>query len=174
MISSVMTTCQNEWTYFMGCCAFCWVRRNLRWQTLVFAACWFNLRGIWWGQCRWWGIQGVTVGQLVLSEKSHGENILEWGNICIYRTRCRSDGKNQKNVIARSMGDVWLVCGLFGGIGMLLRRNEHVVMLVPNSGLLPPWVYHYGNRSKSTGGLEELVAYYCANLDFQLAENEHY
>ena len=158
----------------MGFCAFFWVRQNLLWQTLVFATCWCNLRGRGWGQCRCWGRQGMTLERSGLSEKSHRENIVEWGNRCIYHTRCRADGKNQKIVITQSMGDAWLVHGLVWRIGMILRRNAHACVLVPDSGPFPPWVYYHGNRYKSNGLLEELVLYYCVNLDFQLAENEHY
>ena len=41
----------------------------------------------------------------------------------------------QKSKIAmnKSIGDAWLVCGLVWRIGVLLRRNTHVVMLVPES-----------------------------------------
>ena len=148
--------------------------RNLRWQTLEFATCWCNLRGRGWGQCRCWWRQGMTLGRSGLSAKSQGENIVEWGNRCIYFTRCRADGKNQKIVIAQSMGDVWLVCGLVWRIGMLLRRNANLGALVPESGPFSSWVYCHTNRYKSTGGLEELVAYDCGNLDVQLAANEHY
>ena len=158
----------------MRCCAFWWVHQNFRWQTLAFATCWCNLRGRGCRKCRCWGRHGMTLGRSGFSEKSHGENILEWGNRCIYRTRCRADGKNQKNAMSRSMGDAWLVRGLVWWIGMILLRNAHVGVLVPKSGPFPPWVYYHSNRSKSTGGLEELVAYYCGNLDFQLAANDHY
>ena len=57
---------------------------------------------------------------------------------------------------------------------MLIRRNLHVGVLVPESGPFPLRVYYHSNRSKSTGGLEDLVLYYCGNLDFQLVANEHY
>ena len=72
------------------------------------------------------------------------------------------------------MGDAWLVRGLVWRIGILLHRNAHVGMLVPKSGPFPPWVYYHSNRSKLTGGLEELMVYYCGNLGFQMAGNEHY
>ena len=77
-------------------------------------------------------------------------------------------------MIAQSMGDAWLVCGLVCRIVMLLRRNVHVDVLVPKSGPFPPLCYYHSNRYKFTGVLEELVAYYCGNLYFQMAANEHY
>ena len=49
------------------------------------------------------------------------------------------------------MGDVWLVRGLVWRIGMLLRRNVHVGVLVPESIPLPPWFYYHSNISKLTG-----------------------
>ena len=174
MISSVIINCKHERTYCMGCCAFCWVRRNLCWQTLAFVTCWCNLRCRGWGHCRWWGRQGMTLGWSGFSAKSHGDNIVEWGNIFIYRIRCYSDGKNQKIVISRSMGDAWLMRGLVWQIGMIISRNVHAGVLVPESGTFPPWFYFHSNISKLTGGLEDLVVYYCGNLDFQLAVNEHY
>ena len=72
------------------------------------------------------------------------------------------------------MGDVWLVRGLVWQILMILRRNAHIGGMVPESDPFLPWVYYHINRFKSTGGLEELVAYYCGDLDFQLAANEYY
>ena len=72
------------------------------------------------------------------------------------------------------MGDIWLVRGLVWKIGMIIRRNLHVGVLVPESGPFPLRVYYHSNGSKLTDGIEELVAYYCGNLDFQLAANEHY
>ena len=55
-----------------------------------------------------------------------------------YCTRCRADGKNQKNAIAQSMGDAWIVHAIFWRIGMFLRKNAHVGVLVPEYGPLPP------------------------------------
>ena len=72
------------------------------------------------------------------------------------------------------MGDAWLVRGLAWRNGILLRRNVHVCMLVPESGPSALLVYNHSNRSELTGSLEELMAYSCGNLDFQLAKNEHY
>ena len=72
------------------------------------------------------------------------------------------------------MGDAWLMHGIVWRIGMLLHRNVHVSVLVPESGPFPLRIYYHSNRSKSTGSLGELVAYYCGNLGFQLAANEHY
>ena len=54
--------------------------------------------------------------------------------ICIYCTICRAYGKKSKIVIAQSMGNVWLVCGIVWQIGILLTRNEHVGVWVPYSG----------------------------------------
>ena len=72
------------------------------------------------------------------------------------------------------MGDMWLVRGLVWRIGMLLRRNVHVGVLVPESIPLPPWFYYHSNISKLTGVPEKIVAYYCGDFDFRLAANEHY
>ena len=72
------------------------------------------------------------------------------------------------------MGDAWIVRGLVWQIGMLLRSNAHVGVLVPDYGPFLTWVYCHSNISKLNGGLEELVAYYCGNLDFQMTANEHY
>ena len=64
------------------------------------------------------------------------------------------------------MGDTWLVRGLVCRIGMLICRNVHVCVMVPESGHLPLQVYYHSNKSKLTGALEEPVAYYCGNLYF--------
>ena len=72
------------------------------------------------------------------------------------------------------MGDTWLVRGLVCRIGMLICRNVHVELLVPKSVPLLLLFYYHSNTYKLTGVLEDLVAYYCGNLYFHLAENEHY
>ena len=117
MISLVIKIRQNEWTHCMGCCGFCWVCQNLRWQTIAFSMCWCNLRGRGWGQCRCWEIQGMTLGRSVLSAKYHGENIVEWGNRYMYCTRCRTDEKIKKLLFP----DPWLTRGSwevsFGKLG---------------------------------------------------------
>ena len=67
-----------------------------------------------------------------------------------------------------------LVRGHVCQIGVLLCMNSHVGVLVTESGPFLALVYYHSKRYKYTVGLEELVAYYCGNLDFQLATNEHY
>ena len=72
------------------------------------------------------------------------------------------------------MGDAWIVHGLMWKIVIVLCRNAHLGVLITKSNTFPLRVYYHSNGSKLTDGIEELVAYYCGNLDFQLAANEHY
>ena len=72
------------------------------------------------------------------------------------------------------MGDAWIVHGLMWKIVIVLCRNAHLGVLITKSNTFPLRVYYHSNRSKSTGGLEELVLYYCGNLNFHLAVNDNY